>query len=94
MLVLWQVALLPGLLFVLASIRGVSLRGFPRSAGAGLAALGFHGGVFGILALYLVFWVRLSILQLVPLLAVAGPATAAFGHASLSHVASSRVKAG
>jgi Oligosaccharyltransferase subunit Ribophorin II len=53
-----------------------------------VAALGFHGGLFGILALYLLFWLRLSLLQLIPLLAVAGLVTAVFGYALLSHLAS------
>lgn len=52
------------------------------------AALGFHGGLFSILALYLLFWARLSVLQLLPLLAVAGLLTTAFGYCLLSHLAS------
>lgn len=52
------------------------------------AALGFHGGLFGILALYLLFWVRLSLLQLVPLLALGGVVTTTFGYCLLSHLAS------
>lgn len=53
-----------------------------------VAALGFHAGLFSILALYLLFWVRLSLLQLIPLLAVAGLVTAVFGYGLLSHLAS------
>lgn len=53
-----------------------------------LAALGFHGGLFSVLALYLLFWVQLSFLQLLPLLAVAGAGTVVFGYLLLSHLAS------
>lgn len=85
-----QVALFLGLVWAMVSGKGlgVRFRGLPNTAGGAVAALGFHGGLFGILALYLLFWLRLSLLQLIPLLAVAGLVTAVFGYALLSHLAS------
>lgn len=81
-------ALFLGLLVVLSRIAGGSLKGFPRTAGGALSAVGFHACLFGLLGLYLQFWARLSLLQLVPLLAVGGPVTAIFGYFALSHLAS------
>lgn len=83
-----QVALFLGLVYVLFRISGGALKGFPRTAGGALAAIGFHAGLLGLLALYLQFWVRLRLLQLAPLLAAGGFVTAVFGYFALSHLAS------
>lgn len=89
-----QVAALLGLLFVLGSsglLSSIS-NGLPRSASGRIAALAFHGGVTALLGLYLVFWVRLSILSLLPPLTLWGLVTATAGYFLLSDLASSQVK--
>ena len=76
-----HVATLSALGFVYVPPRNV--QGFPRTGPAALHALGFHAGTATILALYLLFWLRLNLLQTLPTLAALELATMALG-ASLS----------
>ena len=66
-------------------------QGFPSGAGS-LAAAGFHGGLAAICGLYLLFWLRLNLMQTLPLLAALGVATAACGGATLRGLAAEQRK--
>jgi len=66
---------------------------WPRAgSGAAIACAAFHGGMAALMGLYLVFWVQLSILQLLTPLAALGLFTVVAGHQALSALARERVK--
>ena len=67
------------------------LQGFPCSAGF-LAAAGFHLGLLSILALYLLFWIRLNLMQTLPALVVLSAVTAVFGSSTLNQLSAVRQK--
>jgi oligosaccharyltransferase complex subunit delta (ribophorin II) len=58
------------------------VQGFP-SGGGFLAAAGFHLGLLSILGLYMLFWLRLTMVQTLPMLALLSAVTAAFGSTTL-----------
>lgn len=68
-----------------------NLKGFP-SGPAALWNLLFQAGLASILALYLLFWLRLNLMQTVPAAALLGLATAGVGTKALSGLAASRGK--
>ncbi|GAB4816093.1 hypothetical protein N2152v2_003139 [Parachlorella kessleri] len=80
-----------GLLLFLLGRLGANLKGFP-SGPAGLWSLLFQGGLAAILGLYVLFWLRLNLLQTLPVLAVLGVFTAGAGNRALSSLAQSRKK--
>lgn len=87
------VVVAPVVLYVGVALRaGANVKGFPTSGGALLAASGFHLGLLSILALYLLFWLRLNLMQTVPILAVLAVVTSAFGSSTLGHLAGVRQK--
>ncbi|KAL4853920.1 Dolichyl-diphosphooligosaccharide--protein glycosyltransferase subunit 2 [Chlorella vulgaris] len=77
------VAAAPVAIYVAVALQmGANLKGFP-SGGGFLAAAGFHLGLLSILGLYLLFWLRLTMVQTLPMLAVLSAVTAAFGSTTL-----------
>lgn len=68
---------------VLTSSHHRPAQGFPTDGAGFVAAAGFHGGLAAICGLYLLFWVKLNLMQTVPLLAALGTATALFGGSTL-----------
>lgn len=87
-----QVALLAGLLVVVRTVTDARLAGVPRTAGGWSLAVLFHCCLIVTLLLLLAFWIDLTILQLVPVLAVAAPVTAGCGYMLLSHLATSQYR--
>ncbi|KAL4447820.1 hypothetical protein ABPG75_005039 [Micractinium tetrahymenae] len=82
------VALAPlGAFVVLALRAGANLKGFPTDGAGFLSAAGFHAGLAAILALYVLFWLRLNLMQTLPILAVLAGVTATFGRSTLNHLA-------
>ncbi len=68
------------------------LQGFPRSGPAFVAAVAFHGSIASILALYTLFWLKLNLIQTLPILLVLGIFTTVAGYNALSQQADSRLK--
>jgi oligosaccharyltransferase complex subunit delta (ribophorin II) len=64
-------------------------QGFPSGAGF-LAAAGFHAGLLAILALYLLFWLKLNMMQTIPALALLAAGTAAAGSSALNQLAATK----
>ena len=82
------------LLWTLSRHPAANLGAWPGfGSAAGLACVAFHGGIAGILGLYLLFWARLNILQTLPLLAVLGLFTTVSGNRALLALADARAKA-
>lgn len=65
----------------------------PTGGAGALWAIGFHGGLAATLALLFLFWLRLTLMQLLPLLGGLGAFTAACGSRALAHAAAARKKA-
>lgn len=80
------------LLFVMLSSIGANLKGFPRSGPALVAAVAFHGGIASILGLYTLFWLKLNLIQTLPILLVLGIFTTIAGYNALSQQADFRLK--
>jgi len=78
------------LLLVLWARLGVNLSNFPLS----VKALGFHGGLGGILGLFVMFWLRLDMFTTLRYLAMVAVPTFYFGNATLSAIAAKRKSAG
>lgn len=87
-----QVAALGVLLAALWHITGARLGALPQTAGGWAAAAAFHGCLAAVLLLLLAFWVNLTILEMLPLMAVIGPLTAGSGYLLLSHLATSQFR--
>ena len=68
------------------------LQGFPRNATAHVAAVAFHSGTASILGLYTLFWLKLNLMQTLPILLVLGIVTTVTGYSALSQQADSRLK--
>ena len=68
------------------------LQGFPKSGPAFVAAVAFHGGIASILGLYTLFWLRLNLMQTLPVLLVLGIFTIFAGYSALSQQADARLK--
>ncbi|KAL4442492.1 hypothetical protein ABPG77_005076 [Micractinium sp. CCAP 211/92] len=87
------VAVAPLGAFVVLAVRaGANLKGFPTDGAGFLAAAGFHTGLAAILGLYVLFWLRLNLMQTLPILAVLAVVTAAFGRSNLIQLAAARQK--
>lgn len=70
----------------------VCVQGFPKDGSGRVAALAFHGGIASILSLYTLFWLKLNLMQTLPLLLVLGVFTTVAGYNALSQQADSRLK--
>lgn len=68
------------------------VQGFPTSGPSFIAAIAFHGGIGSILALYTLFWLRLNLMQTLPILLVLGLFTTIAGYSALSRQAEARLK--
>jgi oligosaccharyltransferase complex subunit delta (ribophorin II) len=87
------VAELAALLLALTRHPAVNFAAWPKAgSGAAIACVAFHIGMAAVMGLYLVFWVQLSILQLLPPLAALGLFTVIAGHQALSALARERLK--
>eukprot|EP00898_Chlorokybus_atmophyticus_P001027 jgi/Chlat1/1925/Chrsp153S02252 len=80
-----------GLVAALANV-GVNFKAFPTSGLSFLGAVGFHAGIVSIVLLYVAFWLKLNLLQTLPILLVLGVITAIFGHKALSDLADTKLK--
>ncbi|KAK9807280.1 hypothetical protein WJX73_007465 [Symbiochloris irregularis] len=85
------VAPLAVLLYMLASI-GVNFKGFPTEGGPLIANLGFQASILAILVLYVIFWLQLDLLTLLPILAGLLLVATVFGYSALSSHGSSHLK--
>ena len=87
------VAELAALLLALSRHPAVNFAAWPKAGSrAAVACVAFHVGMAAVMGLYLVFWVQLSILQLLVPLAALGLFTVIAGHQALSALARERVK--
>lgn len=68
------------------------MQGFPSSGGKVVAALGFQGSMVAILGLYILFWLRLDLITLLPLLAALLLVAALFGYNALSSSSAAHIK--
>lgn len=83
----------PLLAFVAAALRaGANFKAFPTSGGGFLAAAGFHSGLALICTLYLLFWIKLNLMQTLPILAVLAAVIAVFGSSLPGHLGAARQK--
>ncbi|PSC69378.1 dolichyl-diphosphooligosaccharide-glycosyltransferase subunit 2 [Micractinium conductrix] len=74
--------------FLLLALRaGANVKAFPTDGAGFLLAVAFHGGLAAICALYLLFWLRLNLMQTLPILAVLAALTAGFGSNLLARLA-------
>lgn len=85
------VAPLVGLIVALGRLGALRLRAFPASGGARAAAAAFHACLAAGLGLALLFWVRLTLVQTLPLVGGLGVVTLVTGHRALSQHAAARV---
>lgn len=81
---------LAGLAIALHRLGALRLRTFPSSGPAFAAAAGFQACLVAGLALALLFWVRLNLVQTIPLAGGLGVLTLAVGHRALSQHAAAR----
>lgn len=86
------VVLLPlaALLTALMGLR-VNVKGFPTGSTAVWATL-FHVGIGAILVLYVIFWLQMNLLEIIPPLLILGPVCVLTGHRTLSAVYNARLK--
>ena len=70
----------------------VLVQGFPKEGSSRMAAFAFHGGIAGILGLYTLFWLKLNLMQTLPILFALGIFTTVAGYNALSQQADSRLK--
>ena len=61
-----------------------SLQGFPSSGSKLIATVGFQGSILAVLGLYVVFWLRLDLITMLPILGVLLVVAAVFGYNALS----------
>ncbi|CAD7696023.1 unnamed protein product [Ostreobium quekettii] len=81
---------LGALLTALVGLR-LNVKGFPSGAGSVWATL-FHTGIAAVLVLYIVFWLQLNLLRIIPALAVLSLFCIITGHKALSAVMAMRLK--
>mmetsp|Transcript_12246 Transcript_12246/g.39183 ORF Transcript_12246/g.39183 Transcript_12246/m.39183 type:complete len:675 (-) Transcript_12246:37-2061(-) len=92
-LVFTAASVAPSILFVLGLlVLGANLNGFPGGLGF-IWALGFHGGLAAILALFVVYWLRLDMFTTLGGALLLGALTAIFGHRSLRATAAKEARA-
>ncbi|GFR49110.1 hypothetical protein Agub_g10906 [Astrephomene gubernaculifera] len=84
-------ALLP-LVVVLLYVPAATGVNFKAFSAAPLASLLFHGGLAAMLVLYLVFWLRLNLVQTLPLAGALGLFVAVSGYLLLSALSAQRLK--
>lgn len=77
---------------VLALMAGANIKAFPTDGAGFLSAAGFHGGLAAIQGLYLLYWLHLNLMQVLPILCALAAVTAAFGHSTLGHLSKLRQK--
>ncbi|GAB2252224.1 hypothetical protein Droror1_Dr00005071 [Drosera rotundifolia] len=82
---------LGGFLIGLLSL-SVNLKGFPTSAVPAIFAILFHLGIAGVLALYLLFWLKLNLFMTLKILGFLGVFLLFTGRKILSHLASVSAK--
>ena len=70
----------------------VLVQGFPKQGSSRMAAFAFHGGIASILGLYTLFWLKLNLMQTLPILLGLGIFTTIAGYNALSQQADSRLK--
>lgn len=68
------------------------LQGFPTKGPAFVSAVAFHIGILSILGLYTLFWLKLNLMQTLPILLVLGIFTIVAGYSALSQQADARLK--
>lgn len=68
------------------------LQGFPNDGSSFMSAVAFHGGIASILGLYTLFWLKLNLMQTLPILLVLGIFTTVAGYNALSRQAEARLK--
>lgn len=66
------------------------MQAWPKDSVTGLAALGFHGVLAAILAVYMLFWTQWSLAQTLPVVLALGVVLMVVGHRALSGLASDR----
>ncbi|THU53300.1 hypothetical protein C4D60_Mb10t12970 [Musa balbisiana] len=71
---------------------GVNLKGFPSSSVPAFCSILFHGGIGGILLLYMFFWLKLDLFTTLEALGLLGVFLIFVGHRTLSHHASTSTK--
>lgn len=76
----------------LHNMQWLMLQGFPSSGSGFIAAMAFHGGIASILGLYTLFWLKLNLMQTLPILLVLGLFTTVAGYNALSRQAEARLK--
>ena len=69
-----------------------AVQGFPGGGPSLLAAVAFHGGLASVLGLYTLFWLKLNLIQTLPVLMLLGLWTAVAGYHALSRQAEARLK--
>ncbi|KAK9287577.1 hypothetical protein L1049_015998 [Liquidambar formosana] len=85
--------LLPFIGFLVGLLRlGVNLKNFPRSAAPATFAILFHGGIAGVLLLYVLFWLKLDLFTTLKTLGFLGVFLIFVGHRILAHLASTSAK--
>ncbi len=68
------------------------LQGLPGSSQQLVPAFAFHASLVGLVALYSAFWLRLNLLQTLPLLALLATVLSVSGYFLLSQLAAVRLK--
>lgn len=69
------------------------MQNFPKSPSLVVPVIGFHAGIGAILVLAAAFWVKLSLLQTLPILGLLAAVTVVVGHRALSGLAQERLNA-
>ncbi|KAI3787831.1 hypothetical protein L2E82_00289 [Cichorium intybus] len=83
----------PFLAFLFGLLRlGVNMKNFPTSLVPATFAILFHGGIAAVLALYVLFWLKLDLFTTLKTLGVLGMLLLFVGHRTLSYLASSSAK--
>ncbi|KAI3526600.1 hypothetical protein L1887_05857 [Cichorium endivia] len=83
----------PFLAFLVGLLRlGVNMKNFPTSSVPATFAVLFHGGIAAVLALYVLFWLKLDLFTTLKTLGVLGMLLLFVGHRTLSYLASSSAK--
>ena len=72
--------------------QGVNLKRLPKGGVARLDAALFVGGIVAILGLYVVYWLGMTLLAMLPILGGLGAFTWVFGYRALFHLANPKVK--
>jgi len=77
------------LLFLAGGMKvlGANLGRFPSASVPALDAVLFHAGIAGVIGLYLIYWLQMTLLDMLPVLAGLLGFTAVFGYRALFHLA-------